>query len=66
VPLEMVRCHRFNQKGRQGDDPIYGCVTTGSVWNFLRLTGQHLEIDLDEYGIAQPDRILGVLLSVVV
>lgn len=59
---EMVAAQRFNQMAGKPIDPICGCVTTGSVWRFLRLTGQHLDIDLDEYGIVQPDRILGVLL----
>ena len=39
-----------------------GCVTTGSLWRFLRLTGKQLDIDLDEYQFAQADHILGVLL----
>ncbi len=59
---EMVAAQRFNQKAGKPIDPIYGCVTTGSIWRFLRLTGQHLDIDIDEYGISQSDRILGVLL----
>lgn len=59
---EMVAAQRFNQKAGKPIDPIYGCVTTGSVWKFLRLTGTQLDIDIDEYSISQPDRILGVLL----
>jgi hypothetical protein len=59
---EMVAVQRFNQKANKARDPVYGCVTTGAQWRFLRLTGQRLEIDLDEYQLAQADRILGVLL----
>jgi hypothetical protein len=59
---EMVAAQRFNQNAGKPIDPMYGCVTTGSVWKFLRLTGQQLDIDIDEYSISQPDRILGVLL----
>jgi hypothetical protein len=59
---EMVAVQRFNQKANQPLDPVYGCVTTGSLWRFLRLSGKRLDIDLDEYQIAQADRILGVLL----
>lgn len=58
----MVAAQRFNQEAGKPIDPIYGCVTTGSNWKFLRLTGRHLDIDIDEYSIAQPERILGVLL----
>jgi hypothetical protein len=58
----MIAAQRFNVAAKKPIDPIYGCVTTGSVWRFLRLTGQQLDLDLDEYSISQPDRILGVLL----
>ena len=59
---EMIAAQRFNQKAGTPIDPMYGCLTTGSMWRFLRLTGTHLDIDIGEYSIAQPDRILGVLL----
>ena len=59
---EMVAAQLFNQNAGKPIDTIYGCVTTGANWKFLRLRGQRLEIDFDEYSINQPDRILGVLL----
>ena len=59
---EMVAAQRFNLRAGTPIDPVYGCVTTGSNWRFLRLTGTSLDIDVDEYSISQPDRILGVLL----
>jgi hypothetical protein len=59
---EMVAVQRFNLKANKPQDPVYGCVTTGAQWRFLRLTGKRLDIDLNEYQIAQADRILGVLL----
>jgi hypothetical protein len=58
----MVAVQRFNKQADKPQDPVYGCVTTGSLWHFLRLTGRRLNIDLDEYQIAQADRILGILL----
>lgn len=59
---EMVAAQRFNDKAGKPIDPIYGCVTTGSNWKFFRLSGQQLDIDIGEYLINEPDRILGVLL----
>jgi hypothetical protein len=59
---EMIAVQRFNEQASQPHDPVYGCVTTGALWRFLRLAGKRLEIDLHEYQIAQADRILGVLL----
>ena len=59
---EMVAAQRFNQNAGKPIDPTYGCVTTGSIWKFPRLTGRQLDLDISEYSIQQPDRILGVLL----
>ncbi len=59
---EMVAVRRFNEKENKPRDTVYGAVTTGAQWRFLRLSGPRLDIDLDEYQIAQADRILGVLL----
>jgi hypothetical protein len=58
----MVAVQRFNQRAGKPEGAVYGCVTTGSLWHFLRLTEQRLDIDLDEYHVLQADRILGVLL----
>jgi hypothetical protein len=58
----MVAVQRFNRKAKKPEGSVYGCVTTGSLWHFLRLTAQQLDIDLDEYQLVQADRILGVLL----
>ena len=59
---EMVAAQRFNQKSAVSIRPLYGCVTNGANWKFLRLTAQHLDIDIDEYSITQPDCILAILL----
>ena len=59
---EMVALQTFNQKAGKPYDPVYGCVSMGTFWRFLRLSGKRLEIDLDEYPLAQADHILGVLL----
>ncbi|NER23873.1 MAG: hypothetical protein F6J96_24845 [Symploca sp. SIO1C2] len=44
---------------------IYGTVTTGSLWQFLRLTGKRIEVDLDEYFLKNVGKILGILHSFV-
>lgn len=61
---EMVAARLFNERAGLGELPITGCVTTGTVWRFLRLTGNDLLIDQKEYYLAtHPDLILGILLS---
>jgi len=37
-------------------------VTTGSLWNFLTLSGQTARVDSREYSIEKPEKILGILL----
>ncbi len=61
----MVGAQRFNARAKQFIDPIYGCITTGSVWKFLRLTGSVLTTDSREYTPAQTDQILGILTYIV-
>lgn len=40
---------------------IYGSVTTGTFWQFLKLTGQNLTIDVTEYSLDPVERMLGIL-----
>jgi len=61
----MVGAQRFNQRHDAPSDPMYGCITTGSVWKFLRLSGTTLTTDLTEYAIQQVDKLLGILTHMV-
>jgi hypothetical protein len=62
---EMVAARLFNEKAGLGAEPVFGCVTSGNVWRFLRLTGGELHIDQKEYYLTtQPDAIVGILLHV--
>lgn len=55
---EMFAAGVFNNDTRY----VWGCVTTGSLWRFLRLShGSELEVDLSEYSISQLPEILGIL-----
>jgi hypothetical protein len=40
---------------------VFGVVTTGSAWKFLRLTGTIVTLDLKEYYIDNPGKLVGVL-----
>ncbi len=62
---EMLAVQRFNAD-RGNDIPcIYGASTTGVDWIFLKLEEKCLHIDMTIYQIAQCDRILGILSSMV-
>jgi hypothetical protein len=57
---EMVAAQQFNRAGGQEVSTIYGSVTTGTQWQFLKLTGQDLTIDVTEYPLNPIDQILGI------
>jgi hypothetical protein len=60
---EMVAAQIFNQQAESEINTIYGAVTTGSIWQFLKLEGQILSIDLSEYYLKDVNKILGILAS---
>ena len=62
---EMVAAQRFNAEAGNDIRCVYGATTSGTEWLFLKLEGQTLSIDLTVYPIAQCDRILGILASMV-
>ncbi|MBW4573160.1 MAG: hypothetical protein KME31_35925 [Tolypothrix carrinoi HA7290-LM1] len=61
----MIAAKLFNQRKENKIEIIYGVVTTGSVWKFMRLIEQRIEVDLDEYFIQDIGKLLGILRSFV-
>jgi hypothetical protein len=60
----MVGARVYNEReGRVG--PIYGAVTSGSVWRFLRLDGSAVALDQQEYHVRQLPKLVGVLASLI-
>jgi hypothetical protein len=57
---EMVAAQKFNQASDREVATIYGSVTTGTQWQFLKLTGRDLTIDVTEYALDPIARILGI------
>jgi hypothetical protein len=62
---EMVAARIFNEREKNAVASIYGVVTTGSVWKFLKLKGNEAVIDKKEYHIEQPGKIMGVLAAMI-
>ncbi len=58
---EMVAAQIFNANEDKPIPVIYGCVTSGKLWQFLQLENQDLTIDLNEYQVTPVERILGIL-----
>ena len=62
---EMVAAQRFNAEEGNNIPCIYGAITSGIDWLFLKLEGTKLYIDMAAYQISQCDKILGILSSMV-
>lgn len=57
---EMVAVQTFNSREGRELPMVYGAVTSGSSWRFLRLQGTRAEIDLTEYFLSDLGRIVGI------
>jgi hypothetical protein len=62
---EMVAAQRFNTNAGVVGQPIYGVVTTGVLWRFLRLDGMHADVDQVEYPIQSPSAIVRILEKII-
>lgn len=60
---EMVAAQLFNQQQQQPIQQIYGAVTIGTIWQFLKLESSVVSVDLTEYYIRDIERILGILMG---
>ncbi len=58
---EMYAARLFNEKRGRATPVVFGAVTSGSDWRFLRLREGLVEVDRTEYYLREVDRILGVL-----
>ncbi|MEH2441981.1 hypothetical protein [Nostoc sp.] len=62
---EMIAAQLFNERGGNKVKAIYGAVTIGTIWQFLKLEGNVVSIDLSEYYIQDIKKILGILYSAI-
>jgi hypothetical protein len=62
---QMVGARLFNQADSGEEKTIFGCVTTGEAWQFLRLVETTLSIDTRRYYIDSLGRILGIFKAII-
>ncbi len=62
---QLVGADLYNQADGISLPTLYGCVTTGTDWKFMRLTKKELLIDSDLYFINEPARLLGIFQRIV-
>ena len=62
---EMVAAQQFNREQENDIPTVFGVVTTGSLWKFLRLEGNRALVDETEHHISRPEKIVGIFLEIV-
>jgi hypothetical protein len=62
---EMIAAQIFNEREGKEIESIFGVVTNGNQWKFLKLNKDVIYIDLNDYYIISPEKIMGILISMV-
>jgi len=62
---QMLGARELNQIEEHPIETIFGAVTTGEIWRFLKLEENIIYTDTSRYFIENPNKILGVLQSIV-
>lgn len=60
---EMIAAQLFNELQGNKIKNIYGVISIGAIWQFLRLEDNNIYIDLSEYYIQDVEKILGILVN---
>ena len=62
---EMVAAQKFNEINDIAIGTIYGSVSSGTAWRFLKLEAKTLTIDLNDYPVPPVEPLLGMLVWMV-
>ncbi|CAK0775004.1 conserved hypothetical protein [Gammaproteobacteria bacterium] len=62
---EMIASRIYNEQEGVLLPKVYGVVTSGNIWKFLRFQGDSIYIDLDDYSIKEITKIVGILYSMI-
>jgi hypothetical protein len=62
---EMVAAQKFNELAEKNTEAVYGVVTNGTLWQFLRLQGDQVCIEPQEYPLIPVAVILGILKKII-
>ena len=62
---QMLGARLYNQQDGNEIKNIYGCVTTGDDWQFLKLEDDIIYIDNERYYLDNVPQILGILQNII-
>ena len=60
---QLLGARLYNEKEGRAVSSVYGCVTTGTAWQFLKLAGNELLIHPEQLPIQELDKILWFLVQ---
>jgi hypothetical protein len=58
--MQMYAAQKFNEIKKRDIPVVYGCITTGEDWQFLKLEKNTVTFDNKRFYLNEIDRILGV------
>ncbi len=61
---QMVGARKFNEASGRTGSPVFGCVTTGETWQFLRLVDQAARLNRNRFYLDNVSKILGALQAI--
>jgi hypothetical protein len=62
---QMIGAREFNQIENTPINILFGAVTTGEIWQFLKLEDKTIYTDINRYYIENTNKIMGILQSIV-
>lgn len=61
----MYAAHLFNEREQLSLPWVYGAITSGTTWKFLKLHGQTAYLDRDEYYLKEIEVLMGIFCTIV-
>jgi|AntRauTorckE5430_2_1112549.scaffolds.fasta_scaffold31747_2 hypothetical protein len=62
---QLIGANIYNQQRNTNLEQIYGCVTTGDIWQFLKLENNEILIDTRRYYLGNVAELLGVFQQII-
>ena len=62
---QLLGAKIFNENRGTKLEKIYGCITNGKLWKFLRLEGEKVSVDTEEYTLKNLPELLGAFQSII-
>jgi len=62
---QLIGAKIYNEKKGVKLDKIYGCVTTGNEWLFMKFEGDCIKINTKVYYLIEIDNILGIFQRII-